>query len=402
MINKLTKEQKSKLPEYRDKWMAIGLSTEKADRPTAEAGIERAYKIAGLQKPKIVWTLSPLSSGIARDIVFHLKKSASVQESVLTSVLTSVRDSVWDSVGDSVRVSVRDSVRDSVGDSVWDSVLDSVLASVRDSMRDLMWDSVRDSVGDSVRDSVRDSVLASVLASMRASMRASVGDPVQAPMWDSVWDSVLASGHGQHDADWLGFYEYFNNVLKLDKQTEKLSGLWMIAKSAGWFLPHKNICWVSERHDVCSLKDGVIHCDGGPAIHYPDGFSIWGLNGVRVPQYLAETKAGVLDIEFFKKERNADVKAEFIRKYGIDRMSHLGKHIDDHCNYTDEWWAKSEYELIDMSPILGSVEYAPHLKMKNQTTGIYHLEGVSPECYNLEQAMKFRLNNKSLKIGGIA
>jgi len=358
VINKLTKEQKSKLPEYRDKWMAIGLSTEKADRPTAEAGIERAYKIAGLQKPKIVWTLSPLSSGIARDIVFHLKKSASVQESVLTSVLTSVRDSVWDSVGD----------------SVWDSV----------------------------RDSVRDSVLASVLASMRASMRASVGDPVQAPMWDSVWDSVLASGHGQHDADWLGFYEYFNNVLKLDKQTEKLSGLWMIAKSAGWFLPHKNICWVSERHDVCSLKDGVIHCDGGPAIHYPDGFSIWGLNGVRVPQYLAETKAGVLDIEFFKKERNADVKAEFIRKYGIDRMSHLGKHIDDHCNYTDEWWAKSEYELIDMSPILGSVEYAPHLKMKNQTTGIYHLEGVSPECYNLEQAMKFRLNNKSLKIGGIA
>ena len=31
------------------------------------------------------------------------------------------------------------------------------------------------------------------------------------------------------------------------------------------------------------------------------------------------------EIQFFKKEKNADVKAEFIRKYGVDRMVSLGK-----------------------------------------------------------------------------
>ena len=128
MIGKLTPKQIERLTYYRDKWLAIGLSTQKADRKMAETGITKAYKIVGLKRPKIVWTLSPLSSGLTRYCVFEILKNKSA----------SVRDSVWASVG----ASVRDSVRDSVGDSMWDSVGDSMWASVRASM----WDSVRDSV----------------------------------------------------------------------------------------------------------------------------------------------------------------------------------------------------------------------------------------------------------------
>lgn len=61
MIEKLTPEQEGKLGEYRDRWLAIGLSTEKADRPTAERAINAAYKEAGLTPPKqIVWADGPL------------------------------------------------------------------------------------------------------------------------------------------------------------------------------------------------------------------------------------------------------------------------------------------------------------------------------------------------------
>jgi len=93
-----------------------------------------------------------------------------------------------------------------------------------------VWDSVRDSVGDSVWASVRASV------------------------WDSVWDSVGASvwdsGHGQHDANWIGFYDFFARELGLFEQTKKVAGLTKITENAGWFLPHQKLCWVSERHNV--------------------------------------------------------------------------------------------------------------------------------------------------------
>ena len=54
-IESLTKEQEEQLVVYRDKWLSIGLCTEKANREMAEHGIEKAYRAVNLAKPKVVW-----------------------------------------------------------------------------------------------------------------------------------------------------------------------------------------------------------------------------------------------------------------------------------------------------------------------------------------------------------
>ena len=222
--------------------------------------------------------------------------------------------------------------------------------------------------------------------SVWASVRASVGDSVR----DSVWDSV----YGQHEAAWLSWVDYFRDVCGLDSETQKLFGIFEVAKSAGWWLPHENICWISERCNILNRnKEGRLHFDGGPALAYPDGWSIWALNGVRVSQDLAETPKEKLDIELFKKENNADIRAEFIRKYGIERMTALGEIIESASEDSGEWERRSEYQLINMGAIFG-VERAIFLKMKNQSTGIYHLEGVAPECKSIKDALNYRYGSK--------
>ncbi len=141
-----------------------------------------------------------------------------------------------------------------------------------------------------------------------------------------------------------------------------------------------------------------MHCETGPSLTYAGlaGMQLYHLNGVRVPEYLVMTRAEDLSMDFYNNEKNADVKAEFVRKYGIDRMGSIGKSIDTWENYkTNYWWVQSEYELIDMASIFEHIEYAPHLKMKNLTTGIYHLEAVHPDIKTLEQAMKFRHNGRT-------
>lgn len=66
MITALTAEQEAQLPVYRDKWIKIGLCTDPADRPRAEAGIAKAYEVAGLEPPEtIVWLKSPMAGCIA-------------------------------------------------------------------------------------------------------------------------------------------------------------------------------------------------------------------------------------------------------------------------------------------------------------------------------------------------
>lgn len=121
----------------------------------------------------------------------------------------------------------------------------------------------------------------------------------------------------------------------------------------------------------------ILHRDGGPAVVWKTGECKYVLNGITVPQYLAETPAEDLDLEFFKAEQNADVKTEFINKYGIERMCELGNLIDHYSNYPDnEVYQRSEYALYDMSPIFSQLTYAGFLLMKHQTMDMYCMEGV--------------------------
>ena len=411
-IDSLTDEQIASMAEIRDKWIKIGLCTDKADRPRAEAAIYEMYKKGGLEPPKkIVWCDSPFSQGLTIAILKEFSANhhaltsvsdsikvgvgASVRTSVWNSVGNSVRDSVWDSVGDSVRdsvgnsvrnsvwnsvgdrvltsirdsvwVSVGDSLRVSVGDSVRDSVRVSVGNSVWDSVRDSVWDSVWVSVGNSVRDSVLTSVLTSVWNSVGNSVWNSVGnnvrdsvgnsvwnsvrDSIRDSVWDSVWDSVgnsvrnsvwnsvgdrvltsvrdsvrdsvrVSVGnsvYGQHEASWLAFYEFFREKCGLLEQTHKLVGLWELAKSAGWAYPTKDICFVSERHTtLCRDERGRLHNMSGPAIQYPDGWEIYAVHGVRVPENIIN-KPLEITTSRIDEQRNTEIRRVMIDIYGQSR-----------------------------------------------------------------------------------
>ena len=258
-IERLTAAQTARFGEYVERWTAIGLSTEPADRPTAEAAIATMYRCGGLEPPQhIVWCKSPLSM-------------------LLTAAVLRRRDSV--------RASLRDSVEDSV----------------RASVRDSVWDSVEDSVEDSVRASVWDSV------------GASVGDSVGASVGASVW--------GQHEAYWLAFYAYFREVCGIEEETKQLDGLLALSKSAGWALPYRDICFVSERHTTL-LRDerGRLHAEDGPAVRYPDGWAVWAWHGVRVPQEVIE-QPETLSVTAALGEPNTEVRRVMLTRIGADRLS---------------------------------------------------------------------------------
>ena len=248
-IEKLTLEQGARLPEFREKWTAIGLSTDPADRPAAELAIKFIYQNAGLNPPqKIVWCGSPMSQGIVRAIVLDNRFQGGTKTSVRASVGASVRNSVWDSV--------------------------------------------------------------------RASVR------------NSVWQSC----YGNHDAHWLGFYDFFREAVSLKKETEKISGLIAQAKAAGWFLPYQNICWVSERPNIMRLDDrGRLHCTTGPALTYPDGWAIYSVHGIRVPEEIIENPSS-LTVEKIENEVNAEIRRVMIDLYGPARyLLDTGAQVVDQC-----------------------------------------------------------------------
>jgi hypothetical protein len=204
----------------------------------------------------------------------------------------------------------------------------------------------------------------------------------------------------------FSFYDYVINVLKVEfepellekyKTWEKTSNLWAI-------YPMEEISVVCRKPVQVHLNENrVLHCDGGPALQFAgEGqFEVYCLNGVVVPEWLAVTPAENLNLEDYNKITNADVKAEFVRKVGIEMFLTQGVKMDTYSNYSQEdhvWWWKSEYELWDMSAIFPGLESAPFLKMLNPTTKIWHMEGVSPSCKTLGAALKERFGGRDMKI----
>lgn len=204
----------------------------------------------------------------------------------------------------------------------------------------------------------------------------------------------------------FSFYDYFKNELGIDygSVTDKYN-IWQSTSKLGFIFPLPSVCIVSEKPTRISLnEERVVHCDGAPAIEYAGrgGIKIYMLNGVTVPDWLALTHSSKIDLTKYGSISNADVKLEFVRKVGIERMLDMGKKIDSYEKYKEEWWTKSEYELWDMHTLYPNVPYAPHLKMKNQTTHVWHVEAVSPSCRSLKDAIAERLGGLDGEIKAIA
>jgi hypothetical protein len=215
---------------------------------------------------------------------------------------------------------------------------------------------------------------------------------------------------GSFFASVFSFYDYMIEEVGVEIDTNLYAKYktWEATSQLGYIYPLQKLTVVSEKPTAIHLNENnVAHCDGGPAIQYAGhgDMKIYILNGVRVPQWLAETPADQIDIERYTELQNADVKGEFVRKIGIDRFLEKGEIVDSYENYEPHCpplWAASQYELVDMSVMFDALDYAPYLKMVNQTTGIFHMEGVSPECHTISDALKERFGGRDFAIKSIA
>ena len=126
------------------------------------------------------------------------------------------------------------------------------------------------------------------------------------------------------------------------------------------------------------MKDGVLHSDKSPAIEYKN-WSIYALNGVKVPDWLVFTKDTEINPRKLLEIENAEIRREFVRKVGIDRVCYSLK-----AKVLDR---SGKYELLTLD-IFG--RQRPYLKMLNPSIGTWHVEGVHPDCKTVQEAINYR------------
>jgi hypothetical protein len=180
-------------------------------------------------------------------------------------------------------------------------------------------------------------------------------------------EPINAAGFGQHDSNWLGFYDFFLNEVGLKDEIKELEPLMKLAQHCGWWWPYENVCILSEIPISLVLDEaGNLNNTTGPAIEYGDGFSIYALSGIAVPDWAIETPIDQIDPKKILELSNTDQRMVLMRHVGLSKfLKELGAKLldeDDGCRL---------YHLTVENQIVG-----PYLYLKCPSTGREFLEGV--------------------------
>lgn len=322
-LTALTSEQEVVLEEVRFEWMSFAITTEPGLGSAAEEGLALAYAAAGRRPFRtVIWFESPLAAGLAAAVLVAFRDDPrSCSSSVVSGkVLGDARTRANEAFGEQISEAVLELVRPGEVDQrtkVRYPWLGHQFVGVGQRLQD-----IRAAVGNHVhRQCIAQMGTASqhvwvedgnlVDESMQAQVLEGVNQVIEVGSWEEVlarfreesllpqmrgipdneataaWDRSRARyvsgayadwGYGQHDADWLGFYDFFHKIGR--RGLSHLTGLWQLSKSSGWWWGFDDVALLVDRPYLMSFDDeGRLHSDTGPAIAFRDGFRVYSLHG---------------------------------------------------------------------------------------------------------------------------
>lgn len=182
----------------------------------------------------------------------------------------------------------------------------------------------------------------------------------------------------------MAFYDYLFSMGLVSCPCPVEYAAWKNTSELSLIYPFDDVCCLANKATQLKMTGKQLHCDDGPAVEYADGWSVWALNGVRVPEWLVTARDTEINPRRLLEIKNAEVRREFVRKVGIDRICHT---------LASETLDKSgDYELLILD--LQDGRKRPYLKMLNPSIGTWHVEGVDPECRTVQDALNFRNGRK--------
>ncbi|MFI6295021.1 DUF6745 domain-containing protein [Nonomuraea sp. NPDC050790] len=262
--------------DLHDEWLGWALSTRPADRPAAEAAVTSLYARLGRPAPAFVWADSPgaalehVPRGIPLRAFNRLNSAADLSAGQrLATLVSGLRHALDQRVGHDWNPG-------------WSPGRPHRLDAV---------------VRDPLRETLRDGVCSPIRLAL--------------PLADRL------TWYGQHDAYWIAHYDAWSRIGgrhygSLSAHLEPWADL---ARSCGWWWPLEDRCVLAERPRSIRLRDGRLHHDDGPAVTFPDGWSVHALGGFVVPEWVITGPTP----EKIAAEPNVEVRRLAIERLGWTR-----------------------------------------------------------------------------------
>ena len=253
MRTDLTEQEWAQLTAYRSTCLTEALDG-KWDLDEFRSAAAEVYATIGHDAPAVVVAPGP---------VFALGWAAILRGSSLCSSLYSSLDSsLYSSLDPSLRSSLRSSLYSSLGSSLYSSLYSSLDSSLRSSL----------------------------YSSLDSSLDSSLGSSLRSYLGSSLYSSLGSAHWCWWQYSWLSHWLF---VATLDGVTLPADDTMALTRAYRTFcvpvltIPLEGVVIVCGQHSALSRNaQGDLHCTDGPAWAWPDGTTIYALDGIRVPEWV--------------------------------------------------------------------------------------------------------------------
>jgi uncharacterized protein DUF6745 len=309
------------MPEWVDKWVKVGLSTEPANWAKAEEAARSCYRITGLAQPAVVLRLgSPFAATYGGILAVGLLGRSQVEAQVRSQVESQVRSQV--------ELQLASQVLSQIKSQVWMQVELQIRSQVESQIRSQVESQVQSQIRSQIKSSqvwtqVESQVQWQVFSQVvRSQVESQIWSHVRSQARSQVWSRVASQYRcAQLWASWYAWVTFFRDVCGWQNPSLEAFGYdEQLALSCGWTWWHEDVCAISDRiAEIHRDNQHRLHNLSGPALRYPDGWSIYSVHGVVVPEHVI-VRPDALKGPTVLNWPNAEVRRVMIEQMGYSRF----------------------------------------------------------------------------------
>ena len=145
--------------------------------------------------------------------------------------------------------------------------------------------------------------------------------------------------YGQHDASWLGFYDFFEREVGID--AKPIHGLMDMAREGGWWWPFEGGVVLTEKPTSIKLDERMrLHSVEGPAVTYTDDYAVYCYHGIQVTKDVIMSPESITP-ERVDNETNAEMRRVLLERFGLERYLKSGGATMIHEDSFGKLWRKN-------------------------------------------------------------
>jgi hypothetical protein len=411
IINKLTPEQKAKIPEFIEKY--VSLASQPTNRVKATKAVQDLYENAGFKKPIVIFGQSPLATAnmafmtkilfenklvkdgsyLSNELNSHIYSQLHIQ---LRSQLSSQFDSqlysqLYNQLDNQLYNQLNNQLYNQLDIQLDNRLRSQLINQLRSQLSSELHSQLRSQLYGQLHSQLRSQLNNQLINELRSQLDNQLDSQLHSQL-DIQLDNQLRSQLSNINSNWLlvfwwlvwaGWYDYAKYIgVKFDNKIFKI--FMDFVTNVSFIIPYYGIAFVSENPQI-EWKEGKLHSETGMAVKYADGWGMYSLYGVIFKEKLYKkvtskraTCKTILNI------KNMEQRMAALKLHGVEKIIEQATLLDK---------SKRGNELYLLKNVFSQDAY--FLKYTCPSTGRVYFSGIDPEVGEKKDAdlsMSWKLN----------